>query len=60
MRPLGFRVEGCATCRHFRFSGFTRSCSGGSRGYCFEGNRPAEGWPTVVVDYYCGDHSFVG
>jgi hypothetical protein len=30
----GFRAGTCATCRHFRFSGMSRSMSHGSKGYC--------------------------
>jgi hypothetical protein len=33
-RPEGFRVEACATCVSFRFSGMTRAMAGGAAGYC--------------------------
>lgn len=59
LRPSGFRLEVCATCSHFRFSGLTRDWSGGSRGYCLLEPQTATGWPKVGVDYYCGDHNFV-
>jgi hypothetical protein len=69
LRPDGFHVEACATCKHFRFSGLTRDWSAGSRGYCTHPlgkPRPSGHSPTTFrfgcqfasVEDYCPKYSF--
>ncbi len=58
LRPDGFVIEACATCRFFRFSGLTRDWSNGSVGYCQHPNLGSE-VPRVSVFHYCSDYSFI-
>jgi hypothetical protein len=63
LRPDGFVLEVCATCRCFRFTGMIWEFSGGSLGYCTHGLDEKD-WksgqpPMVDVLDCCPEYSFV-
>ncbi len=63
LRPEGFRIECCATCPNFHFSGMLRDMSAGSRGYRSHPATPKSSsslpFPVVSVFYRCPEYPFI-
>ena len=58
MEKDGLEVQGCVSCRRFRFSGMSYDCTGGWVGYCGQ-IRVEDQAGMVRIDDGCGEHELI-